>query len=90
MRRSLHAAASIGSRIYVYGGIREGNYFDLFRIYLSIGNFAAFIFFTIFFCVGVFLDDLLISGELLSSGPTVPSFLWRSYIWTSYTLLVYA
>ncbi|XP_048637062.1 serine/threonine-protein phosphatase BSL1 homolog [Brassica napus] len=50
MRRSLHAAASIGSRIYVYGGIREG----------------------------VFLDDLLISGELLSSGPTVPSFLWRS------------
>ncbi|KAH0926054.1 hypothetical protein HID58_018310 [Brassica napus] len=50
MRRSLHAAASIGSRIYVYGGIREG----------------------------VLLDDLLISGELLSSGPTVPSFLWRS------------
>ena len=50
MRRSLHAAASIGSRIYVYGGIREGNYFDLFRIYLSIGNFAAFIFFTIFLC----------------------------------------
>ncbi|KAG2270317.1 hypothetical protein Bca52824_064872 [Brassica carinata] len=27
---------------------------------------------------GVLLDDLLISGELLSSGPTVPSFLWRS------------
>nr|VDD44527.1 unnamed protein product [Brassica oleracea] len=50
MRRSLHAAASVGSRIYVYGGIREG----------------------------VLLDDLLISGELLSSGPTVPSFLWRS------------
>ena len=50
MRRSLHAAASVGSRIYVYGGIREGNYFDFFRIYLSTGNFAAFIFFTIFLC----------------------------------------
>ncbi|KAF8116728.1 hypothetical protein N665_0015s0099 [Sinapis alba] len=48
MRRSLHAAESVGNRIYVYGGLREG----------------------------VLLDDLLISRELLSSGPTVSSILW--------------
>ncbi|KAJ4896619.1 Serine/threonine-protein phosphatase BSU1 [Raphanus sativus] len=50
MRRSLHAAESVGNRIYVYGGLREG----------------------------VLLDDLLVSGELLSSGPTVPSYLGSS------------
>ncbi|KAL0722885.1 hypothetical protein Bca4012_037484 [Brassica carinata] len=50
MRRSLHAAASIGSRIYVYGGLREG----------------------------LLLGDLLISGEVLTSGPPIPSILWRS------------
>lgn len=50
MRRSLHAAESVGNRIYVYGGLREGNYFwHFFCIYLSIGNFTDFIFFTILF-----------------------------------------
>lgn len=33
-----------------------------------------------YFCVGVLLEDLLISGELLSSGPPIPSILWRSFI----------
>ncbi|KAG2328394.1 hypothetical protein Bca52824_011122 [Brassica carinata] len=50
MRRSLHAAASIGSGIYVYGGLREG----------------------------LLLGDLLISGEVLTSGQPIPSILWRS------------
>uniref|UniRef100_A0A0D3CG29 Serine/threonine-protein phosphatase n=1 Tax=Brassica oleracea var. oleracea TaxID=109376 RepID=A0A0D3CG29_BRAOL len=83
MRRSLHAAASVGSRIYVYGGIREGNYFDTSKEVMRRSLHAAASVGSRIYVYGgiregVLLDDLLISGELLSSGPTVPSFLWRS------------
>ncbi|KAF2555285.1 hypothetical protein F2Q68_00015951 [Brassica cretica] len=81
MRRSLHAAASVGSRIYVYGGIREGNYFDTSKEVMRRSLHAAASVGSRIYVYGgiregVLLDDLLISGELLSSGPTVPSFLW--------------
>ncbi|KAF3589142.1 hypothetical protein F2Q69_00029774 [Brassica cretica] len=83
MRCSLHAAASVGSRIYVYGGIREGNYFDTSKEVMRRSLHAAASVGSRIYVYGgiregVLLDDLLISGELLSSGPTVPSFLWRS------------